>query len=46
MIKKKILGKGKYVKAKTPKAKQKQKAAIIGYYTKKRAEEKKKNKLW
>ena len=46
MIKKKTLGKGKYVKAKTSEAKQKQKAAIIGYYTKKRAEEKKKNKPW
>lgn len=43
---KKALGKSKYVKAKTPEAKQKQKAAIIGYYTKKRAEEKKKNKPW
>ena len=40
------LGKSKYVKAKTPEAKLKQKAAIIGYYTKKRAEEKKKNKPW
>ena len=46
MIKKKTLGKGKYVKAKTPEAKQKQKAAIIGYYTKKRAEDKKKIKPW
>ena len=43
-MKKKPLGKGKYVKAKTQEAKQKQRAAIIGYYTKKRAEEKK--KLW
>lgn len=43
---KKPLGKGKYVKAKTPEAKLKQKAAIIGYYAKKRAEEKKKNKPW
>ena len=34
MMKKKPLGKGKYVKAKTPEAKKKQKAAIIGYYTK------------
>ena len=40
------LGKSKYVKAKTPQAKQKQKAAIIGYYTRKRAEEKKLNKPW
>ena len=39
-MKTKPLGKSKYVKAKTPTAKQKQKAAIIGYYTKKRAEEK------
>ena len=46
MIKKKTLGKGKYVKAKTPEAKQKQKAAIIGYYTQKRAEDKKKTKPW
>ena len=45
-MKKKPLGKNKYVKAKTPTAKQKQKAAIIGYYTKKRAEEKKNNKPW
>ena len=45
-MKNKLLGKSKYVKAKTPMAKQKQKAAIIGYYTKKRAEEKKKNKPW
>lgn len=45
-MKKKPLGKSKYVKAKTPEAKQKQKYAIIGYYTEKRAEEKKKNKPW
>ena len=45
-MKKKPLGKSKYVKAKTPEAKQKQKAAIISYYTKKRAEEQKKNKPW
>lgn len=45
-MKKKPLGKSKYVKAKTPEAKQKQKAAIISYYTKKRAEEKKRNNLW
>ena len=45
-MKKKLLGKSKYVKAKTPEAKRKQSAAIIGYYTKKRAEEKKKNKPW
>ena len=45
-MKKKPLGKSKYVKAKTPEAKQKQKAAIIGYYMKKWAEEKKKNKPW
>ena len=45
-MKNKPLGKSKYVKAKTPKSKQKQKAAIIGYYTKKRAEEKKKNLPW
>ena len=46
MTKNKSLGKGKYVKAKTTEAKQKQKAAIIGYYAKKRAEEKKKQKPW
>lgn len=46
MLKKKSTGKGKYVKAKTPEAKKKQKAAIIGYYAKKRAEEQKKNKPW
>lgn len=46
MLKKKPLGTGKYVKAKTPEAKKKQTAAIIGYYAKKRAEEKKKNKPW
>ncbi len=45
-MKNKPLGKGKYVKAKTPKAKQKQKAAIIEYYTKKHADEKKKAKPW
>lgn len=45
-MKKQSLGKGKYVKAKTPEAKEKQKAAIIGYYTKKRAEDKKKSKPW
>ena len=45
-MKREPLGKSKYVKAKTPEAKQKQKAAIIRYYTKKRAEEKKKNKPW
>ena len=45
-MKRKPLGKSKYVKAKTPEAKRKQKAAIIGYYTKKRAEEKKKNRPW
>lgn len=45
-MKRKPIGKGKYVKAKTPEAKQKQRVAIIGYYTKKRAEEKKINKLW
>lgn len=45
-MKRNLLGKGKYVKAKTPEAKQKQKAAIIGFYTKKRAEEKKSNKPW
>lgn len=44
MLKKKTLGKGKYVKAKTPEARKKQKAAIIGYYVKKQAEEK--NKPW
>ena len=43
---KKPFGKSKFVKAKTPEAKTKQKAAIINYYTKKRAEEKKKNKPW
>ena len=46
MLKRKTLGKGKYVKAKTPTAKQKQKAAIIGYYVKKHADEKKKGKPW
>ena len=46
MIKNKVLGKGKYVKAKTPESKQKQKAAIIGYYIKKREEDKKKKKPW
>lgn len=46
MLKNKFFGNGKYVKAKTPEAKRKQKAAIIGYYTKKRAEEKTKNKPW
>lgn len=35
--------KGKYVKAKTPEARKKQKAAIIGYYVNKR-EQNKKNK--
>lgn len=45
-MKTKPLRKGKYVKAKTPAAKQKQRAAIIGYYTKKREEEKNKNKPW
>ena len=45
-MKKKSFGKGKYVKAKTPEAKKKQRAAIIGYYTQKRAEEKKKSTLW
>ena len=45
-MKNKPLGKSKYVKAKTPKSKQKQKAAIIGYYTKKREEEKSKKKPW
>ena len=40
-MKKTPLGKGKYVKAKTPEAKQKQTAAIIGYYTK---NERKKNR--
>ena len=46
MLKKKPLEKSKYVKAKTPEAKRKQNSAIISYYAKKRAEEKKKNKLW
>lgn len=45
-MKKKPLGKSKYVKAKTPEAKQKQKVAIIGYYMKKRAEENKNNMPW
>ena len=45
-MKKKPLGKGKYVKAKTPEAKKKQRAAIIEYYAQKRAEEKKKAKPW
>ena len=43
---KKTLGKGKYVKANTPEARKKQKAAIIGYYVKKRAEDKKKPIPW
>ena len=42
----KILGKSKYVKAKTPIARQRQKASIIGYYTKKRLEMKKNKKPW
>lgn len=46
MLKRKTLGKGKYVKAKTPEAKIKQRAAIVDYYVKKRAEEKNKNKPW
>ena len=33
--------KGKYVKAKTPDAQKKQKAAIVSYYAKKRKEQKK-----
>lgn len=41
MLNKKPLTKGKYVKAKTPAAKKKQQAAIVGYYTKKRTEDKK-----
>lgn len=45
-MKNKSLGKGKYVQAKTPEAKRKQRAAIISYYAKKRAEEKKSNKPW
>lgn len=45
-MKKRPLGIGKYVKAKTPAARQRQKDAIIGYYTKKRSEEKKKSKPW
>ena len=45
-MKKNPVGKSKYVVAKTPKAKARQTAAIIGYYTQKRAEEKKKNKPW
>lgn len=46
MLKKRTKLNGKYVKAKTPEAKMKQKAAIIGYYAKKREEEKKKGKPW
>lgn len=38
------LKKSKYVKAKTPEARKKQKSAIINYYTKKRLEEKKQKK--
>ena len=45
-MKKQAMGKGKYVKAKTPEATKKQKAAIIDYYAKKRAADKKKNKPW
>lgn len=41
MLNKKPLAKGKYVKARTPEAKKKQKAAIIEYYTQKRAGNKK-----
>ena len=44
-MEKKLLGKSKYVKAKTPTARQRQKAAVIGYYAKKRLETKK-NKPW
>lgn len=44
MLRKKQLGKGKYVKAKSPEARKKQKAAIISYYTQKHAEEKQKKK--
>lgn len=36
--------KGKYVKAKTPEAQKKQKAAIISYYVQKREANKKKTK--
>lgn len=43
---KKTTGKGKYVKAKTPEARNKQKAAIIEYYTKKKAEKAKKGWPW
>lgn len=46
MLKKKSSGKGLYVKAKTPEARKKQQLAIIDYYTKKRAEAKKKGKPW
>ena len=45
-MKLKLPGKGKYVKAKTPASRQKQKAAIIGYYVKKRAESKSKSWYW
>ena len=45
-MKRRSLGIGKYVKIKTPKVKEKQRAAIIGYYVKKRADEKKKSKPW
>ena len=37
----KKLNKGKYVKAKTPDARKKQKVAIINYYVKKREQAKK-----
>ena len=42
MLKKNFFGQGKYVKAKTPEAKKKQKAAIINFYVQKHTEEKRK----
>ncbi len=42
MLKRKPFQSGKYVKAKTPEAQKKQRAAITSYYTKKREEEKRK----
>ena len=46
MLTKKKISNGKYVKAKTPEAKRKQKAAIIGYYINKKKEENSKKKPW
>ena len=44
MLFSKKASKGKYVKAKTPEAQKKQKAAIINYYVKKREQDNKKSK--